>query len=78
VSKEVWTSNVQVDYMATYDHEARATYVYLPNHPRGALCVARTSDVGHGLHLDFDSAGNLIGIEHLWGAVQPETGEETR
>ncbi|MGA3124249.1 MAG: DUF2283 domain-containing protein [Polyangiaceae bacterium] len=38
-----------------------AAYLYLPR-PRGAK-VARTSNPGNGLRLDFDAEGTPIGVE---------------
>jgi uncharacterized protein YuzE len=38
-----------------------AAYLYLPRPP--GVKVARTSDVGNGLRLDFDMAGKSIGVE---------------
>jgi hypothetical protein len=38
-----------------------AAYLYLPR-PAGAK-VARTSDAGRGLRLDFDAQGTPIGVE---------------
>ena len=38
-----------------------AAYLYLPR-AAGAK-VARTSDAGHGMRLDFDAQGSPIGVE---------------
>ena len=38
-----------------------AAYLYLPREERAA--VASTRDAGSGLKIDFDAAGNPIGVE---------------
>lgn len=44
----------------TYDREADALYIRLRDGD-----VAKTSDVEEGLTLDYDKAGDLLGIEIL-------------
>lgn len=41
-----------------YDRDADALYIALAEAP-----VARTSEAGGGVQLDFDEAGRLIGVE---------------
>lgn len=38
-----------------------AAYLYLPRRP--ATRAVRTTDEGHGLHVDFDDADTPIGVE---------------
>jgi uncharacterized protein YuzE len=38
-----------------------AAYLYLPR-PIGTKSV-KTEDAGYGMHVDYDSAGNAIGVE---------------
>lgn len=44
---------------------AIAAYVFLPNHPETEGCVVETVPVGHGVGLDLDAEGKLIGVEIL-------------
>jgi uncharacterized protein YuzE len=48
----------------TYDPAADAMYLYLTERAEGAE-VARTEEAAPGLMLDFDSDGQVIGIEML-------------
>ncbi len=47
----------------TYDASADAAYIYLTDIETGG--AARTETVSENIHLDFDAAGKLVGIEVL-------------
>lgn len=47
----------------TTDRDAGATYIWL--RPAKPGLVARTDETPDGMHLDFDAADNLVGIEIL-------------
>ena len=60
--------NVKVRLRVTYDKTVDAAYIYLAD-SIGAGEVAHTEPGGfehaHGVNLDFDTAGRLLGIEVL-------------
>lgn len=48
----------------TYDYEARAGYVHVDPTP-DAFAVARTVDIGGGVHVDLDADGRVRGVETM-------------
>ena len=46
--------------------DLQAAYIYLPGHPATKGCVGKTVEAGHGVLLDLDKNGSLIGIEILF------------
>ena len=49
----------------TYDPTADAMYLYLTERAAEGAAIARTEEVAEGVTLDFDGAGQVIGIEGL-------------
>ena len=46
----------------THDEEARASYVQIKEIPEGEK-VAKVLHAGHGVMLDLDKDGRLVGVE---------------
>ena len=57
----------------TYDPMADAMYLYLTERSPGSPGVVRTQEIAHGLMVDFDAAGHVIGIEILAVSERPGT-----
>lgn len=51
----------------TYDDVVQAAYVYLPGNTRatGSVKSVDSTNAGHGVLLDLDADGKLIGVEIL-------------
>lgn len=46
-----------------YDEDAHASYIYITEFP--TECKVTTLQVGHGVMLDVDEKGTLVGVEIL-------------
>ena len=59
---------IEVTVAKEKNGDLQAAYIYLPSHPQQITgpIVGKTIDVGHGVILDLDVNGTLIGIEIIF------------